>query len=84
MPSLRDFITFLVGEPRPKGRPVDDLWDDDTPIPPDHPLVPEPIRAGAARRLDQGCLLHRVQTRHRIEWWILDPDGELIDILWLK
>ncbi|MGN6788156.1 MAG: hypothetical protein ACTHJP_01320 [Rhodanobacteraceae bacterium] len=48
------------------------MWDDETPIPPDHPLVPKPIRENATCWLDNGCALHRVQTRDGIEWWLLD------------
>lgn len=46
--------------------------------------MPERIRIDAAPWLEEGCLLHRVQTRDGIEWWLMDQDGELAEVLLLE
>ncbi len=81
---MNKLAVLLFGQPRPKARPADDLWDEETPTPPDHPLAPERIRIDAAPWLEEGCLLHRVQTRDGIEWWLMDQDGKLAEVLLLE
>lgn len=58
---------------------TDGHWPEDTPIPPQHPLVPAAIRDAVARIAQDGDTLHRVQTHHGTEWWLLDIDGELVE-----
>lgn len=74
----------LATGPRVRERPPDDLWIDEIPIPPDHPLVPDPIRGAVEPWCAAGCHLHRTQTRTGIEWWLLDSDGELVNAFWLE
>jgi hypothetical protein len=69
---------------RARERPPDDAWMDETPIPPDHPLVPDEIRDAVMPYCNAGCTLHRTQTRTGIEWWLIDTDGELVDAFWLE
>ena len=75
---------FLLGKYAVNPRPADDLWDDDTPIPPDHPLVPEQVREEAAIWRDDGGLLYRVQTRSGIEWQLRDAEDRLMALLPLE
>lgn len=80
------FAAWLLFPRRRAKRPPrmpDRLWDDETPIPLEHPLVPDAIREHAARLWTPGCHLHRTQTSTGIEWWLLDAEGELVDGFWL-
>ncbi len=69
---------------RTRERPPDDLWEDEIPIPPCHPLVPDEIREASEPYCAAGCTLHRTQTRTGIEWWLIDPHGELVNAFWLE
>lgn len=85
MNPLFAFLGILLLRPdHRRPRPMDDLWDEDTPIPPDHPLVPEPVREAAAPYIEAGCVMHRVQTCTGIEWWLFDQGGDLVEAIWLK
>lgn len=61
-----------------------DEWPEDSPIPLDHPLVPEPIRQAMLGLWQPGDSLHRVETDTVLEWWLLDAEGELIEAFWLE
>jgi len=63
---------------------MDDNWDEETPIPPWHPLVPQAIRDAIATRSLEDCTLHRVSGGDVIEWWLFDADDELIEAFWLE
>lgn len=79
MPGRNNFLGNKRREPSP-----DNLWDDDVPISPDHPLVPEAIRQAVEADRAVGDSLHRVQTEDGIEWWLFDLEGELIEAYWLE
>lgn len=82
MNNLTAFLGgFLLGKYAGNARSADDLWDDETPIPPDHPLVPKQVREDAAIWCDDGGLLFRLQTPIGIEWQVRDADGRLQAIL---
>ena len=60
-------------------------WPEATPIPLDHPLVPEQIRKDIRR--DAGGMavgLHRVPTDINTEWWLFSKQGDLLEIYWLE
>ena len=59
-------------------------WDEETPIPLSHPLVPQAIRDASAARSLEECALHRVSDGETIEWWVFDADGELVEAFWLE
>ncbi|WP_395620906.1 hypothetical protein [Dokdonella sp.] len=85
IPGIAFVIGGLMHRPKSKrSRRADDLWDDETPIPLDHYLVPEEIRHAVQSCWFDGCSLHRTQTRTGIEWWLLDDTGELIEAFWIK
>jgi hypothetical protein len=57
------------------------VWSSQQPIPIDHPLVPYAVRtavSGTART----NRLYRVVSSSMVEWWLLDMDGELLNIFW--
>lgn len=72
---------FLLGKHAVSARPLNELWNPDTPIPPDHPLVPKQVREDAAIWRDDGGLLYRLQTPSGIEWQVHDAEGRLMAIL---
>jgi hypothetical protein len=57
-------------------------WDEEEPVPIDHPDLPDDIRELFAPWYLQGACLHRALTNTGVEWWILDADGELVDAYW--
>lgn len=79
---MNKLIEFLFGVRVAENRQPDNLWNDEIPIPPDHSLVPATIRGAAAPWLAKGCMLHRAQqTDDGVEWWLIDLDGELVEVL---
>lgn len=57
-------------------------WQEDEPIPLDHPHVPKPIAVAARQLMQSSDALHRVRTENGVEWWLLDSSGNLIEALW--
>lgn len=57
-------------------------WDEEEPVPIDHPDLPADVHALFAPWHEQGASLHRARTATGIEWWILDADGKLVDAYW--
>ncbi len=85
MDNLVAFLgDFLLGKHARNARAADDLWDDETPIPAYHPLVPKLIREDAVLWCNDGDLLFRLQTPIGIEWQVRDADGRLQAILPLQ
>lgn len=64
-------------------KPQVEPWPEDQPIPLNHSLVPDEIRNAVLELLSEGDELHRVPTDDRIEWWLLDDEGELTEAFWL-
>jgi len=58
-------------------------WPEETPIPLDHPAIPELIREAVLQYWQPGYALHRMVTKQGLEWWLLDPEGGLIEAFWL-
>lgn len=56
-------------------------WPGNTPIPITHGLVPESVRRVVEKTAPTGRL-YRVLTSSNVEWWLMDRQGELIDIFW--
>jgi hypothetical protein len=56
-------------------------WSSQLPIPIDHPLVPNEVRNALGRTANTDRL-YRVVTPSIVEWWLLDLDGELLNIFW--
>jgi hypothetical protein len=56
-------------------------WSSQQPIPIDHPQVPNAIRNALSRTAETNRL-YRVVTPSIVEWWLLDNDGELLNIFW--
>lgn len=61
-----------------------DDWPEEVPIPVDHTLVPEAIRQAVWEIRQLGDNLHRVVTDDGVEWWLLDAEGELIEVFWIE
>ena len=62
----------------------DPIWPEETPIPLDHELVPEPIRDTASNIMAPGDALHRVETEQNVEWWLFNQHGNLVESFWLE
>jgi hypothetical protein len=58
------------------------LWSSQHPIPLNHPLVPDQIR-DAVTKSAKPNQLYRVTTLSIIEWWLMDLDGDLLNIFWM-
>lgn len=56
-------------------------WPSQQPIPINHPLVPNEVR-NAVSSTAKTNQLYRVVTPSVVEWWLLDVDGELVNIFW--
>jgi hypothetical protein len=56
-------------------------WSSQQPIPIDHPLVPNEVRDALGRTANTSRL-YRVVSASIVEWWLLDLDGELLNIFW--
>jgi len=58
-------------------------WPSQKPIPINHPLVPYVVR-DAVRKTGKPSRLYRVVTLSIVEWWLMDLDGDLLDIYWMN
>jgi hypothetical protein len=56
-------------------------WSSQQPIPIDHPLVPNEVREALGITANTSRL-YRVVSASIVEWWLLDLDGELLNIFW--
>ena len=59
------------------------------PVPENGSMIPPGILDAAfeamqeAGILDEECLLRKVETEAGVEWWLMDDQGELIEVFWL-
>ena len=56
-------------------------WSSQQPIPINDPLVPNEVRNALSSTAETNKL-YRVVTPSIVEWWLLDFDGELLNIFW--
>ena len=56
-------------------------WSSQQPIPINDPLVPNEVRNALSSTAETNRL-YRVVTPSIVEWWLLDFDGELLNIFW--
>jgi len=57
-------------------------WDEEVPVPLDHPALPEGIRRAVLAMWRPTDNLHRVPCTMGVEWWLIDEDGELVEGFW--
>jgi hypothetical protein len=58
-------------------------WSSQKPIPLNHPLVPQEIRKAVSKSA-KSSQLYRVNTLTIVEWWLMDLDGDLLNIFWMN
>jgi hypothetical protein len=56
-------------------------WSSQQPIPIDHPLVPYAVRTAVSGTASTNRL-YRVVSSSMVEWWLMDINGELLNIFW--
>jgi len=57
-------------------------WSSQTPIPLNHSLVPHEVRK-AVKNSPKPGRLYRVNTLTIVEWWLMDMEGDLLNIFWI-
>lgn len=58
-----------------------EAWSSQKPIPINHPLIPQAVRHAVLRSRKIGRL-YRVSTMTLVEWWLMGPDGDLLEMFW--